>query len=311
MIDLPRKCALPAAKRSRSAPDGVALVLVLWVIAALSLIVVTMSGVARTEARAQIQFGERTQALALTDGALRVAGAALLASAERPLKPSVIETVVDGRVVKVEIVSAVGLINVNHAPEPLLADLFALAAGLDRSQAESLAHNVVQWRGGAAADPGSPDPAEQYRQQGLTHSPRGSFFARVEDLRQVVGLSPEVYDTISRLVTVARVGSGGVNPLAAPPEVLAVMANNQSALVNWLVSRREDAAQSVADLDLSQFAHVVQGGSSAYRLAATYVDERDRTWQRVAWLDLPPGQLLGPVRRWSHVQPIIVVPSSR
>ena len=288
--------------------SGVALVSVLWVTAALSVLVLSMSHVARIEARAQAQHGERAQAIALTDGALRFAAAVLMTSAERPLAPAAIKALVDGHDVDVTIISAAGLVNVNHASEELLSDLFTTAAELDRSRADTLARNIVEWRAPVQPAPGDATGGERYRQPGEAPLPRGGFFRRPEDLRQVAGLDSIIYDRISGLISVARAGGDGVNPLAAPADVLAVLAGGQSGLVDWLVGLRDDVSNSAAELDVSQFGHADARHSSIYRLSAVHVDALGREWRRVAWLELPPARVYGPIWRWRHVEPIIVVP---
>lgn len=286
---------------------GVALVMVLWVTAALSVLVISISHVTRIETRLQAQGADRARVAALADGALRYAAAITMAAIERPVMPSQVDVRIGAHLLSVEIVTEAGLINVNHADEALLVALFENAAGLAHDDALALARNVIEWRTPGAANPSPGRTVMQLPMDGLAIPPRGSFFARPEDLRQVSGLWRDIYYRILPLVSVARVGGAGVNPMAAPAEVLTVLAGGAVEQVERIIAERDQGNADILSADAQPFEHAVDRRSTIYRLTAEYLDVSARRWRRVAWVEFPPGNVRQPVWRWLHVEPVVLV----
>jgi general secretion pathway protein K len=103
-----------------------------------------------------------------------------------------------------------GKINLNQAPEALLAALFN-SVGVDPSRAQSLADAVADFR-----DPDNlvrPQGAEEaeYRAAGLAWGPKNAPFDGVEELQQVFGMTPEIYERVAPYLTIYSLGAV-VNP---------------------------------------------------------------------------------------------------
>lgn len=192
---------------------GLSLVLVLWTLVALTLMVATMSRTVRGDAQqlATSQAGllARAAAMSALNQALLVLTAA---NAERVPQEQATELMVAGLPVKVSRTPLNGWININQAPETLLQALFVQRLGLADGEAGMLAAAV------AAARSRKDAKGFEWR------------FDAVEDLMAVPGIGFTQYLQVADLLTAdLKTGSGGVNALAAPRDVLLVLAGGNVA----------------------------------------------------------------------------------
>lgn len=191
---------------------GIALVAVLWIVAALSIAVTGLVHTMRSETRAiasarrmlELQaVGEAAIALALQDMKTPQAGQRV------PWRR--MEVPYDGRVVTVESSALNGLVDINRAPPELLAALFSVAGGLKGPAAAALAQATVQARQ-------QPDANGQPLR-----------FDAIEDLMRVPEVDYDLYARLRPLITANALGSGKVNAQAAPQELLSVLAEGNVA----------------------------------------------------------------------------------
>lgn len=220
--------ARPESVRRRRS-SGLALVLVLQALALLGLVTAGFLAVTRAEVRAVAAQIEAARARALADGGFEWATAMLFL--DRLLEPDAPGRLpLDGRPVRVELAGGTatvavrdvgGLVDLNGAGAELLAGLIA-AVGADRATAEELAARILDYR-----DPDDrPEPlgAERadYAAAGLAWPPKNAPFERVDEIRQISGIDGALAERLEPLLTVHN-GSGGIDPLVAPPLVLAAV----------------------------------------------------------------------------------------
>ena len=209
--------------------QGLALVAVLWLGAALSIIVAGLLQSVRTEARLGAQLRGDAQAAAAAEAAMQLALQSLLAEA-RPLDRLIAgDFVWQDQPIAVQVMPLNGYIDLNAAPPELLAQMFQTAAGLPQDQANTLAQALLRER----------------TQPGASGAPPG--FEAVEDLLRVPGIDYPLYARVAPLLTAdLMAGSGRVNPLAAPPAVLRVLTGgNDAAAAQYTAARAAgDAAAS-------------------------------------------------------------------
>lgn len=274
---------------------GVALVAVLWMVAALSLLALGLATTAKTEIRFAQGARVRAEAAALGDAAIQMAVLELRSAAGGHEDYGRFHYLLGDRPISVTAVPADGLIDLNQAGEELLAALFASAGGADPGRAAELAHRVLAWR-----IPGLVAEAEDYAAAGVAFRPRGGAFEYPEDLLQVLGISWPLYANVQHLITV-RGGGTGVAPRAAPEEVLAVLAGGDRELAAQIARRREDdPATDFTALD----GRFIEGGSSpVYRMEAR-VRIGGLTYLRTRWLDLGEGGAGGRPWRSFRVEPV-------
>lgn len=241
---------------------GLALVAVLWMVAALLL---TASGIVlavRGEVRAVSAAREMAQAGALGDAGIVLAARQLVDGDRQEARLRQFDVDFEGAAIAVRVIPLTGLINLNSAAEPLLAELFAVGGGVDRSMATSLAQRVLDWRD-ADAQPrpaGAEDPA--YIAAGSPFRTRGGPFVVPEDLMQVLGVDFDLFARLRPLVTVHARGDGRVDPLAAPLPVLRVLAGGNEELAASYAGAR-DASGALADSTRFPAAFVSRGQQPA------------------------------------------------
>ena len=212
---------------------GVALLLVLWLVALFAALV---GGFALT---AQM---ERLQGSVLRDGV--IAGEAARAGLEYALvrvnaDDRRMRWVPDGRDnawqygdadVSVRIVDEMGKVDLNAAQSPLLAALFK-QVGVAPGDADRIAGAILDWRdpdsliqvsGGAEDD--------DYAAAGRPYGAKDAPFESIAEVEQVLGMTPAIYAKVEPFLTVF---SGNDTPDAsyAAPEVLAAMGLDANGIV--------------------------------------------------------------------------------
>ena len=230
---------------------GMALIAVLWIVAALAILATGMTQSVRQQVRVTALTLDAVAAQAVGDGAIALALQALQTMPQRP-QQAVTETVTYGGAdIAVEVMPLDGLISLNGASVPLLTALLQVAGGLPAPQAEALAQQLDDWRAGRGGELGTPVPRH---------------FEAPEDLLLVPGVDYTLYARLRPLVTTDQRGGDRVNPLAAPPAVLAVLAQGDTGRVAAYVRQR--SSQAGADASAFQGAFVGGAGTDLYRLQA-------------------------------------------
>lgn len=202
-----------------------ALVAVLWIVAALSVLV---TGVVQAQ-RAELRLAGAARASLLGDAAGQAAIYLVLQrlGGGAPHVDRLTRTVVryGEQDLTVEVRPLTGLVDLNLAPAPLLAAFFARVGGADDGRASAIADALVARRsanGGAS---------------GLLSAP--------EELLSVPGVDYELFARIAGFVTTDSRGGGRINPLAAPIEVLSFLAPGNAALARRIADERDAGAVAI------------------------------------------------------------------
>ncbi|MDR2153681.1 MAG: general secretion pathway protein GspK [Burkholderiaceae bacterium] len=241
----------PGAKRS----TGLALIAVLWIVAALSIMVTGMIHTVRQQTGIAVGAREQLSGQALAEAAAALVLQDMLSNSTR-LSGAESTTVSYGGVqMEVEAAPLNGWIALNGANAVLLAALLQNAGGLDPGHAQALADAIVEWRDTVPQiDPTASGgaPAQQRR------------FEATEDLLLVPGMDYPLYSRIAPLVSADFPSGPLVNLHAAPPEVLSVLAQGDMGRVAQYVARRADGEPG----DASGFSNASAraGDPGVYRL---------------------------------------------
>lgn len=237
----PYSARFPAVSRLQA---GLALVVVLWMVAALMVMAAGVVHAVRSEVRGVAAQRELAAAWAAAEAGLVLAMRDLAAFRDKGRN-------VDGwrrygvsfdqLPLQVTVVPISGLIDLNGASEPLLTELLVVAGGLPRDQATSLAQRILDWRD-ADNQPrpqGAEDPA--YAEARSPFRTRGGPFEAPEDLIQVLGVDFDLYARLRTLITVHGRGDGRVDPNAAPLPVLRVLAGGDDDLALAYAAARDSS----------------------------------------------------------------------
>jgi general secretion pathway protein K len=278
---------------SRGTDRGGALLAVLWLSAALSVIAFSLANTVRGEIERASTAVDGLRSQYLAAGAVRRAVLYLNWGRSHPdlpqYRPSVPYYIFEFPTgeAKVEIISEAGKLNINTGkPEDLMALLLNL--GVDSGRANQIVAAIVDWR--TAAEP--------------VTGPQGApakAFQDIEELLSVSGMTPDIFyggwdrapdGSAQRLVPRAALRDcvsvfGGVNRFdvnSAPQAVLA-MAGVPPAGIAAIIARRNVQAFQPGDLGLLEgmagggYQRLRIGGNTMFTLRAT------------ARLRLPNGQL--------------------
>lgn len=259
--------------KGRGAFDrGMTLVIVLWVVAALTILVAGLVRAQRSELR--LANASRSQLVAVASGraAIQRAAQEMVGSAQpvarlmrRPVREAGLE-------IELEVMPLVGLVDLNSAPELLLQALFQQAGGLAEAPARAAAAAVMS------------------RRQATSGATR---FDATEELLALPGVDHDLFARIAPLTTTDSAGGGRVNPLAAPYPVLLVLASGHADLAQRIAGER-DAGSVVIDTTRLESAFIDAHVSSRYRITALVPAADGRRWAVAQEVDLRPGDPGGP-----------------
>jgi len=184
--------------------NGIALVAVLWVLVLLSVMAAGLLRDTRVETNIARNLVENTKAEALADAGVYRAVLGLLAPVDRGgwrVDGTVYAWAYGGGEIRVSVQDEGGKIDLNKGQDALLRILFN-SLGLDDQESAALADAIVDFR-----DPddlrrlnGAEDA--DYALAGLAHEAKDAPFAAVEELHQVLGMTPALYDRVAPSLTV-------------------------------------------------------------------------------------------------------------
>jgi general secretion pathway protein K len=276
-----------SAPESRLVPDrerGAILIVVLWVILAVSLLAISFSASIRTEVDAARNVVEQKQAYYLARAGIEYAVYEVLEvqsafyQSERGVQqdldvmPDVMRGLVtlrlSGGTAVVEIGDETGKINVNQVPDHLIFNLLIMI-GVESSQADVITDSIMDWIDPDDFVRGYGAESAYYQSLDPPYFARNSFFEVPEELLLIQGVTPAIYygkkgltdsgDPIeyyglqNYLTTFSA--SGRINVNSAPAAVLAAIPGlDYSSAVAIEAMRRE-----MPLIDLSEISQVIPG----------------------------------------------------
>lgn len=263
----------PVAPRAQA---GVALAIVLWFIAGMSLLVAGIVSQARVDTHMAQLHVARAKVVAAGDGAIRLRLAELLTARGSPAGEGSDAGGGYYRLgedeVRVTLVPVAGLIDINSAAPEVLLGLF-LQAGVEQDEAQALAENVLKSRSPAAA----------------RGAPGGSGrLEAMEYLLRVPGMSRSLLDAVRDFIVVGTPAQGGMNWSVAPDEVLAVLDRVDAARAAGVRARQGATA-----------GNAVPVLARAYRADAV-LRYGERNWLRRQWIEMSAAH--GGELPWSVVR---------
>jgi len=244
---------------------GFIVVAVLWILAALSaLVLIYLTYVTNTAVTVAVSTG-RAQSDALVMAGLELAAYRLTAArpAARPTSGSFDARVGSGRI-NVTFRSEAARIDLNAAPKGLLAGLMT-GLGAAPSDAAGYADRILAWR--AATELGDNDPENSfYRTSGAAYIPRHAPFPEAEELWLVRGIPPPIIEQMLPFVTVFS-NMASINVIDAAPQVLAALPRmSPENLQELLAERRDPTVSRQSLLGLSGGEGATLDGAKSYRM---------------------------------------------
>ncbi len=265
---------------------GAALIMVLWLVAALSLVVLAgAQGVRQQTQRTTLDL-ERLRAESVLDAAIQLTAQRLLQDRGKDSQYRIQQLSLGRSDIWVEITPSGGLVDVNVASDTLLQALFQRGGGLSPGEAAILVSRVKDYLdpddipsgvGGAEA--------AQYRAAGWPSMPRNAALDDLSELKSVLGMTAGLYEIIS-----AHLGINGQQRIeidSAPPALIDALTGQQGLGARIHKSPPEmRAGVLLSGAAAELFTPARSSGGQAMRLRAFAQAEGGRWWQREAWVDL-------------------------
>ena len=220
----------------RPSERGFIIVAVLWLLVALSTLVMVFSVYLSNSARALGVTDTGIQKDALVSASLELTAYQLLLTDEksRPTHGSFRFRLDDAEVL-VTFTSEAARVDLNTAPKEILANLFEVL-GTEQQAAAEIADRIDGWRT-APKEGAANDEEALYLASGLNYSPRQGPFAHVNELGLVLGLSPAMVERALPYLTVFS-RSKDIDVLVAPPEVIAALPGMTPEALNDFLKQR-------------------------------------------------------------------------
>ena len=270
-------------KSSDRSEHGFVLVAVLWMLAALALLVTIFTVHLSASARAVSLNDDALKTEALVSAGVELAAYRLQLADDKKRPPEgAFHVRLSGTDVAVSFITEAARVDLNAAPKELLSGLLTvLGAGDDA--AKEAANRIVGWRTKASADGDASKEAVLYQAAGRTYSPRQAPFAHVNELSLVLGMTPALVERALPYVTVFS-DSPGVDVMVAPAEVIAALPGMTPLKLKQFLGDRSSLVNDTAALSSSlggpngsPNTGAEQGKSDAYRIrvALRFPDGRE------------------------------------
>ncbi len=237
---------------SASRQDGVALVLVMWVMLLITISTGAFALMARMDGLEAHSVMWSTRARMAAEAGVNLAVLALRAAEGEGA------WLADGRSYFVEFEDSLldiaitderGKVDINAADSKTLTQLFT-GHGLDEEAAELLAAAVEDWRDVDEIERVNGAEYSTYKSYGLEMGPGNRPFAMAEEILQVLGMSWDLFTLLEPGITVYASG-GAPDPAFAPVEALVALPDmTQEDALNFVTERHSQDADNPEPLTL-------------------------------------------------------------
>ena len=245
---------------------GVALAIVVWFIAGMSLLVAGIVAHARIDTQmAQLHIA-RAKAVAAGDGAVQLMLVDLTTAKDSVTDSGSIASAqyrLGDMDVSVTLLPVSGLVDINAAPAELLVALFVVAGGVAEEQARFIAENVIK-----------------SRSQGVGPGVGKRSLDSPEDLLRIDGVSRTLLDNLRDFIVAGESAPGGTDWTLAPEALLEVL--------EMAYPEKAQAVQSRRAAGPGRQAATPAGMSGNYR-ADAIVRYGDSIWLRRRWIATGSG----------------------
>ena len=233
---------------------GIALIIVLWITTLLMLIASSFIYAMRTEVNIVANSLARARLEAAADAAVQ---RSVFEMSKPPQLPGRWTTdgvaqswSYQGVAVEVGMTDESGKIDINTASDALLRGLF-LAQGMKEEEAATVTDAILDWRDPDLLKRLRGAEEADYLAAGYSYKPANAAFQSTEELRLVMGMTPELFDKVAPLITIYS-RQPGINAGIASRGVLRALPGATDVLVDQYIAQREQAR--AAKIPVPQFA---------------------------------------------------------
>ncbi len=223
--------------------QGIALVIVLWVVMLLSVMAASFAYTMHTENSLTIHALDRARGRALAEAAIAYAAYRLFVQRDPthrwPADGTPRRWRFGSGTAEISVRDVSGLIDINKANPKLLQRLLMTAGGLNQDQAQAMVDRIEDFRDPDDLKRANGAERADYLQAGLGYGPKNAPFDSITELQQVMGMTVSLYASIEDAITVLSRQSG-INPAYAPVAVLrAIPGVDKGTIANFVRQRVE------------------------------------------------------------------------
>ena len=222
---------------------GIALILVLWIVALLTVIAGNFVFAVRTDTVIAANQVSDARAQAYADAGIHRALYELFKTTADPTRwlanGAPHEWQFEDAKLQINLLDESGKIDLNTAAEPLLLGLLQ-SVGVDEENANKLLNAILDWRDNDTLTRINGAEQAEYLAAGLKSLPTNEPFQTLEELQDVFGMTPAIYRAIVRALTLhSRLP--GFNSAIAPRQVLLAVPRVPIEAVEAYLAERQQA----------------------------------------------------------------------
>ena len=208
--------------------QGMALIIVLWLVVLLSIMAAGHTRNTHTDTQLAARQLGFAQARALAEGGIQHAIIELLANrgaGQKPVNGTIFSINIGNEQVMLAIRDATGLVDLNAADADLLTTTLR-AVGADETMQRQLVDAILDWRDGDNLSHLQGAEDNDYRAANLQWTARDGAFESIDELKYVLGMPQQLFAGLAPFLTVHS-GSSSLALEFAPPRLLAALAGDE------------------------------------------------------------------------------------
>jgi general secretion pathway protein K len=247
---------------NRDKQQGIALVLVLWVLILLTVTSGSFALMARMDQLEANQLLSGTQARLWAEAGLNLTAVALREPDDELRMVAdgrSYEQLIDGVRIEVRAVDERGKLDINMADAATLAVLF-INNGMEPGQADQLAAAIEDWRDGDDTERVDGAEIDAYTSAGLALGPANRDFMMTEELLQVLGMPYDLYRIIEPGITVFSNTPLPMLAYAPAEALLAIPDITPDEAMNFVAERQSQDPSEMLDVALPNGQSVMARG---------------------------------------------------
>ncbi len=207
--------------------DGVALVIVIWILSLLTLMAGSFAMSMRRESSVSMAIIDSAKALSMAESGIILAEYNLSqpdAEQRWQADGSIYELERPDGLIRIRVFSESGKVDINASGETQLMAVIS-AVTEDSWEQQRLVNAILDWRDEDDDTRTLGAERKQYQQARLAYEPSNNAFQSLEELQLVLGMNEAIYNTLQPWLTIYS-GEAEVNQDQAAPELLAVLAKD-------------------------------------------------------------------------------------
>ncbi len=251
--------------------QGVALIIVLWMLVLFMLMAFSYSNMMRTETKLTASIVHQTKAKAIAE-------AGIWTGVNELLRPQIEKTwLLDGTIqnipfhnsiITVALEDQAGKIDINTASSDLLASLL-IKTDMPEEDRSKILHSILDWRDRDDLNRLYGAEDQDYQSAGLPYSVKNGSFNHINELLRVMGMTPEIYKQLKPAITIHS-HQTGIYLKNAPKETLLMLPGiNSDNIDDLLDAQKRGNVNELISLYGLNNKHFIQARGHIYNISST------------------------------------------